>query len=331
MNNNPFLSICLPCYGRVDYVRKTLESIYEDNSDVPLDEYEVVISDNDPNKAIFTLVKDLPYPNLHYHYTNCEGFLNSYYVLTYGSGNLLLLHNSQVLFRTGALKIILEELKHYLKERPLIYYSNGMLYHYKSEIFDSFDEYCYHLSYWPSWSNGFSIWKDDFDKLLSPNLNKLFPHVSLFISQHRKGQFVSNDNYLFETQRVKGRSGHNKFEAFTIEYPSLINECKQKGWISLKTKDRILHDILTHYLPTLLFNKYVARIEFYDISGFKENIKLYFPRHAFWIAWLNVPLVPIRMLCRKINQRTKGRNSKNNTLEMKIYRMSTGGVLRKAA
>ena len=46
------LSICIPCYGRVEYVRKTLKSIFIDNADVPLEKYEVIISDNDSNQAI---------------------------------------------------------------------------------------------------------------------------------------------------------------------------------------------------------------------------------------------------------------------------------------
>ena len=31
--------------------------------------------------------------------------------------------------------------------------------------------------------------------------------------------------------------GHNKFEAFTIEYPSLLDECCKKGHISTKCKN----------------------------------------------------------------------------------------------
>lgn len=76
---NPILSICIPCFGRLDYVRNTLKSIYQDNADVPLDEYEVVISDNDPKQAISILTDEFKaYPNLHYFHTECEGFMNSY-------------------------------------------------------------------------------------------------------------------------------------------------------------------------------------------------------------------------------------------------------------
>lgn len=298
--SEPVVSICLPCYGRVEYVMKTLRSIYEDNREVPLDDYEIVISDNDPNQAIRLLVTEFDYPNIYYHYTECEGFMNSYHVLTYAHGKLLKLHNSQVTFRKGSLSELIKEVKANLHSKPLIFYTNGLLYKNKSEEFKTFDNFFYALSYWPSWSNGFSIWKDDFDKIGKISYNKLFPHTSLFITQHHKMSYIVNDHHWFDTQRVKGRSGHNKFEAFTIEFPSLVDECYQNHWLSLKTKNHILHDIMIEYLPTLLFNKYIARIEKYEIAGYKDNIKRYFPKGAYEIAWFSVALVPVKMAYRKI-------------------------------
>lgn len=299
----PIVSICLPCYGRVEYVRNTLKSIFSDNGEVSLDDFEVVISDNDPKKEIATLIEEFNYPNLHYHYTECEGFMNSFHVLTYGCGQLLKLHNSQVTFRKGSLSKLIEEVKGNIDAKPLIFYSNGLLYTDVSKMYNSFDDFMYALSYWPSWSNGFSIWKEDFDLIGNISFNKLFPHTSVFITQHGKSKFIVNDNHWFDTQRVKGRSGHNKFEAFTIEFPSLIDECYQNGWISLHTEKHIFHDIVTEYLPTLLFNKYMTKIEQYDIQGYKQNIKRYFPKGSYWLAWCCVLLVPFKMLFRKIKMR----------------------------
>ena len=98
------LSICIPCYGRVEYVRKTLNSIFKDNNNVPLEEYEVIISDNDPQKAIEPLIQEFQKPNLKYFHTICEGFMNSYHVLTYASGEFLKLHNSQTILKKGSLQ-----------------------------------------------------------------------------------------------------------------------------------------------------------------------------------------------------------------------------------
>ena len=114
----------------------------------------------------------------------------------------------------------------------------------------------YNLSYWSSWSNGFNIWKSEFDKIdKNLKLNKLFPHTSLFLTQHQAKLFCINDNLLFDVQRIPKRGGHNKFEAFTIEYPSLLDECCKKGHISTKCKKHILFGIMVQFLPSLLFNK----------------------------------------------------------------------------
>lgn len=296
----PIVSICLPCYGRVEYVRRTLKSIYEYNSDVSLDDYEIVISDNDPKQNIRTLVSEFKFPNIHYHYTKCEGFMNSYYVLTYATGQFLKLHNSQVIFKKGALAALVQEIKDNQKNKSLVFYTNGLLFKGCSFTCQSFDEYFSKLSYWPSWSNGFAIWKADFDRIGKIYLNKLFPHTSLFITQHDKMNYIVNDNHWFETQRVAGRSGHNKFEAFTIEFPSLVDECYRNNWISLSTKKHIINDIMTEYLPTLLFNKFVARIENYEIKDYKSNIKIYFPKGAYWLTWVCIIFVPFKMIFRKI-------------------------------
>ena len=137
----PIVSICLPCYGRVEYVRRTLKSIYEYNSDVSLDDYEIVISDNDPKQNIRSLVSEFNFPNIHYHYTKCEGFMNSYYVLTYATGQFLKLHNSQVIFKKGALAALVQEIKDNQKNKPLVFYTNGLLFKGCSFTCQSFDEY----------------------------------------------------------------------------------------------------------------------------------------------------------------------------------------------
>ena len=38
----PVLSICIPCYKRINQVRNTLNSIYEANSEISMDDYEVI-------------------------------------------------------------------------------------------------------------------------------------------------------------------------------------------------------------------------------------------------------------------------------------------------
>lgn len=296
----PLLSICIPCFKRVEYVRRTLQSIYEDNADADQSEFEVVISDNDPDEELRPLVESLGYANLRYVATRCEGFMNSWHVLTYGRGKLLKLHNNQVLLRKGALATIISEVKQLEESHGMLFLTNGMLNSGRVRSCKTFDSFWRVLSYWPSWSNGFSIWKQDFDMVGQIPVNPLFPHTSVFVTQHSKREYVADDRRLFDTQRVKGRSGYNKFEAFTIDFPSIVAKCREDGLIGTGTYKKVLRGLMTEFLPSLLFNKYIARIENYDIAGYRQNIRRYFPKGAYWLSWACVPLVPFRMLWRRL-------------------------------
>ena len=298
----PLLSICIPCFGRVDYVRNTLNSIYRDNADIGLDKYEVVISDNDPKQAIKVLADEFrTYPNLRYFNTECEGFMNSYHVLTYAQGDFLKLHNSQTLFRKGSLYAILEEVEKHKEKRSQIFYTNGLLGKFKSLEYETFETFMYALSYWSSWSNGFNIWRKDFEQIGDIELNRLFPHTSLFLTQHHAAGYCINDQVLFDVQRIPKRGGHNKFEAFTIEYPSLIDQCRKDGFISKKCEKHILYDIMTEFLPSLVFNKHIARIETFDATNFRQNIKRYFPRYAYGLVVFLSILQPVKLVLRRIS------------------------------
>ncbi|WP_455669351.1 glycosyltransferase [Phocaeicola sp.] len=296
----PILSICIPCYKRINQVRNTLTSIYETNVEVSLVDYEVILSDNDPEREIEVLMDEFAdKPNLFYYHTECEGFLNSYHVLTYAKGELLKLHNSQNLFRKGALRHLLDEIIQENTNKTLMFHTNGFLGNKTICKYDNFNDFMSALSYWSSWSGGFSIWKEDFDAIGKIELNELFPHTSVFLTQYAAQSFLIDDTPIYNVQRIAKRGGHNKFKAFTIDYPSLIMDSYMKGHISLNCKNSILKDICTQYLPTLLFNKYIVRIETFDATGYRENIKRYFSEYAYWVAWINVIFVPFRMIGRK--------------------------------
>lgn len=296
-------SICIPCFKRTEQVRNTLKSIYEDNSDVPLDEYEIVITDNDPEQEINSVVSEFSNKkNIFYYPTKCEGFLNSYYSLTYGRGELLKLHNSQNKIKKGMLAKIVNQVKDNIDEKPLIFYTNGFLNKKSVCSYTSFDQFMRNLSYWSSWSGGMSIWKTDFESIAGMNLNPLFPHTSLFLTQYSKKKYIIDDCKIYDVQRIYKRGGHNKFEAFSVHYPSLIEECYKENHISYECKECIFENLYKDFIPTLLFNKYIARIETYDASGFRKNCAKYFPKNAYLIAWFNVMKVPFRMLFRRLRR-----------------------------
>lgn len=301
MSANPIISICIPCFKRLEYIKNTLHSIYEDNADVALDEYEVVVSDNDTEQDLKILAAEFTQSNFHYYSTKCEGFMNSFHSLTYGCGDYLLLHNSQELFRKGALRYIIDLVKG--NKGKFLFFSSGFLLNGNIRMYSDFNGFMQDISYWSSWSNAFGIWKDDFDKVKEKTmLNTLFPHTSLFLTQHFHKGYVICDVPLFETQFVKGRSGHNKFHAFTYEYPSLIDNAYKKGDISRDTRNKILHEILYDYLPLLYFNVKIAKRESWSAEGFEEDIRVFFPKGSLLRVKSLSLIAPLKAYLRKIKR-----------------------------
>lgn len=185
----------------------------------------------------------------------------------------------------------------------MIFHSNVFLEKLDVCFFEDFDSFMSNLSYWSSWSGGGTIWKDDFEKIGQICLNSLFPHTSVFFTQFFKKKFVIDDRVIYDVQRVHKRGGHNNFEAFTVHYPSLIDDLFSRGLITKKCKDLIFDDLCRIYIPTLLFNKYIARIETFESANFKDNCKKYFSPNAYYRIWRNVLCVPIYMLKRRLFQK----------------------------
>lgn len=299
---NPILSICIPCLGRLDYLRNTLDSIYRTNSDVPLEEFEIIVSDNDPAHALSVLKDEYRQYNFHYRQTACDGFLNSYFSLTYGNGDFLLLHNSQETFKQGALRYMIDLIK--TNRNKYMFFSGGFLLNGKNRTYNNFDNFMNEVSYWSSWSNAFGIWKNDFDKVKNTTeLNNLFPHTSLFLTQNRHPAYIICDVPLFETQFVKGRSGHNKFHAFSYEYPSLIDKAYKEQCITKKTRDKIIRDILYDYLPLLYFNVKIAHREAWTSDGFEQDLSVFFPKRGLLIIKLLSIVAPLKAYFRKTKRK----------------------------
>ena len=58
---------------------------------------------------------------------------------------------------------------------------------------------------------------------------------------------------------------------------------------------------MTGFLPSLIFNKYIARIETFDATGFRQNIKRYFPKYAYGLVMFLSLFQPVKLVVRKIN------------------------------
>lgn len=299
----PLLSICIPTYNRVDILRNTLKSIYDNVNDIDMNDFEVVISDNSPDHSTKSVINDFDFPNLHYFTTKCEGFKNSFYALSYGKGEYLKLNNNYTMFKRGTLKLIIDQLKNKKVEMAQIIYTNGLCLKKNIREYDSLDNYIYDLSYFCSWSAGYGMWKKDFENVKETvKLDRYFPQTSLLLTQNYKNSFVIDDRILFEDQHVPKKGGYNIFKVFSIDFLELIITANNKGIISFKTLGKIKRDLLYKYLSVRYFKTVIAKLDNFEKDNIKKSITKNYSIIQYYLMIFIAYLAPIVNIYRKLKR-----------------------------
>ena len=251
MSNQVLLSICIPTYKREYLIEKLLKSIYAQNCDNSL--FEVCISDNSETDETFNLIQNKfqNVKNLQYKKVNCEGYRNSVEALKLGKGKLLKLHNDYTMFKDGCLQKLIDGIAVQIEDKPVIFYTlRG-----KEEIrfYQDFDKFMYDINYLSTWSSSFSIWKEDFDKLMNEKIecNYMYPHTSLLFSEFWKKNYIVDEyDYFYNDQpkkkgNIRGKKGYNLLDNFIRIYLNMVNDdLISKNLISFKTYARIRNNIL---------------------------------------------------------------------------------------
>lgn len=282
MNKRPYLSICIPTFKRIDITRNTLKSIYADLDGVDMDDFEVVVSDNDPEESSRVFEKEFKFDNFHYYPTQCEGFLNSYYVLGYGQGEFLKLQNNSSMFRRGSLLYLINQIKSLMLTKPVLFHTNGSLKRFDVREYDSADAFYFNMSYFSSWSAGFGIWKEDYEKFHAvKSICKMFPQTSLLISCSNKSHYIIDDTQTREGQPVKKKGGYNPYEVFGVTFLDIFNDALNNHIISNRTFDLIKSDILKKYLATRYLKTAILKKDSFDTSNISKHLKKYYGNHAY--------------------------------------------------
>lgn len=301
MDKKPYLSICIPTYNRLEILKKTLDSIYADLNGVEMEDFEVIISDNEPNHSTKETIEQFNFENLHYYATTSSGFLNSFDVLKFGNGMFLKLHNNYTMFRKGSLKKMIIEIKENSIEKPVLFYTNGLRQFGKAERFESYDAFMYRLSYFSSWSSGFGIWKEEFENIKNiVEINNYFPQTSLLLTQTQKSNYIINDVPLFDNQDIPKKGGYNIFKVFSVDYVSLIEDAYNRKEISKKTFKKIKTDLLLNYISVRYFKTVIARMDNFEKNDIKESIKIHYSTLMYYLMILTAFFAPVKTLIRKV-------------------------------
>ena len=301
MDKKPYLSICIPTYNRLEILKKTLDSIYADLNGEEMEDFEVIVSDNEPNHSTKDIIDQFNFENLHYYATTSNGFLNSFEVLKFGNGMFLKLHNNYTMFRKGSLKKMITAVKENSITKPVIFFTNGLGQNGKAESFDTYDAFMYRLSYLSSWSSGFGIWKEDFEIISSfIDLNIYFPQTSILMTQAQKTNYIINDIPLFDNQDIPKKGGYNIFKVFSIDFISLIKGAYNTKEISQKTFNKIKIDLLLDYISVRYFKTVIARMDNFEKKDIKQSIENHYSTRMYYVMILTALFSPIKTLIRKI-------------------------------
>lgn len=278
------LSLCIPTNGVLEWVIPVLESIY--NQSVSLEYFEIIITDNGDNLIFNQSMLDYSakYANLHYRKTNAQGFLNQIEAFNLANGIFLKFVNHRMPLRNGTLQYLVSFAQKYQGEKPIIYFSNGVLKHNTILESNNFDEFVLKLSYYSSWSAGLGIWREHFKEInLNPCYNSLFPHLYLLFFYRKHSKYIVDDTLLFNDlvvdEKLKGK--YNLFYAFSVEYPSQLLDLLRKGDITPQTFAQLKKEI-GKFLADLYIN-YIMRkkISSYDLTNYKISLSVFYDISSF--------------------------------------------------
>jgi hypothetical protein len=262
--NRPLVSFCIPTNGRVEILKKTLESFFIDNIDVDISLYEICIADNSStDETEYMLQTFFQGRNIIYKRNNAEGYLNSVEALKIGTGIFLKLHNNYTLINKGFLTGFINRIKSHINTKPFLFFTFGNIKNKEDQdvkVVNDFNAFLAGISYWSTWSTAFGIWKDDFDNMYGQiKINNMFPHTSFLFDSHFKSEFIIDNQLYFENQSLEKKGGYHITKTFCVDYIEMLHTIFEENLITARVyksiKNNLLYDFFTQWYIDIIIHK----------------------------------------------------------------------------
>lgn len=274
------ISLCIPTNGVEEWVFPVLQSIYEEKTDEAL--FQVIVTDNGNNEAFYQKMLSFQkeHHNLIYEKTDAPLFLNEIEAYKRADGCFIKFVNHRTLLLPGTLSEWIKFVEDNIDEKPIVYYSNGMLRKPKDIfMYNNFDAFVRELSYWSSWSTGMGFWKEDFDKLLEKeDFNELFPHTTILFYETERSNYIIDNRVMLKELPTgdKPKGQYDLFYAFAVEYLSILLQLCRNNTLSLESFLKIKEDNLDFI--SILYNNFIQKKEFcsYDLSNYENAIQIFY-------------------------------------------------------
>jgi len=296
---SPMVSLCMPTNGVSKWVFPVLDSIYCQN--VENSKFEVVVVDNGNNDEFEAQMRDYAkkHSNITYAKTNAYEFLSEIETYKCANGELIKFVNHRTKLVAGFLQKIIEFAEENKSNKPIIYYTNGVLKCERKEYrFETFDQFVKKLSYWSSWSTGMTFWKTDFESIDLSEPNVLFPHTSILFAKRNRNLYIVDNSVVFDEipTGTSPKGKYNLFNAFAVEYVDLILQLFREGDINLDTFFAVKQDNL-EFVSSLFWEYIIKKNDCsYDLSNYRKSIDVFYNMK-------DVRTVALKIVCGKIFRR----------------------------
>lgn len=274
----PLISLCIPTNGIIEWVIPVLESIY--NQEVNDELFEVIIADNGIESQLEKhIVGYRKHNNFFYYKTKCVAFDNCIETYKLAKGNFIKFINHRLCLLPGTLDWFLEFVKAEQMNKPVVYFSNGVLeFSEPVKEYSCFDDFVKTLGIYNTWGTGIGFWHEEIDDICNQKVNELFPDTAVLYHRKIADRYIINDSVFGEeitTECIK-KGRYNLFFAFAVEFVQLLRHLFDNGDISEGTLDSITNE-LERFIIGLYF-RFIIKQEpcSYDLSDYEIHIEKYF-------------------------------------------------------
>lgn len=279
--DKPLLSLCIPTNGVAKWVIPVLDNIYTIAEDLSI--FEVVVADNGQTTELDEPIKRFEhYDNFKYIKTKVEGFYNIVENFRLSTGDFMIKLNHRCIIHKGMIEYIYEQGCKNIAEKPLMYFSNGVLSFNGIKHYSTFDDFLYDLSYESSRSQGLFFWRSDLDRIPYIQFAKMSPNVSLLFDSRVKKHFVLDNTVYCHEMDETGKFGYDLFDTFAVHYLDLINEVRIDGYVSNNTFCKIKKDIFSALRRWYFYMRVLHHQGNYDLSNAKKSMMVYYTTSSYY-------------------------------------------------
>lgn len=263
----PLVSICIPTYNRLSYLKKCVQSVVS-KPEFQNGKVEIAISDNastDGTKEWCEkqVEKYKIRGNFIYHRNDYNtGFVNGMLALCRGTGKLRKMSEDTIIYNPTSMKYFCNAAEKCDESRPLLLFTNHLL--LSSDGVLDFYSLIYHVSIYTTWFGALSVWDTDIDEIYSnkDKFDEKIPSTEIIcniMSRRNKGivlgdefgrvQLVQNRNIsygLFETFHDRQLSVLAKYLPDSNKKKSLLDYIEKCILYRQLSYFVLLHVINTH-------------------------------------------------------------------------------------